>query len=338
MSAKTSKANLMVGRKAYRYLDNDNLEIIRITRVKNENCFICKKNLIERSTNFVNLQNSEERIILTKKQLDKYILLIPDALVIFTIIKVNDADDVAVNVIDYGKINGNSTLPYAICRQNVRDFFKSLIDIYSNDVGCSISQDSCPEGCDFKQMLAASSLIKKDIICTYLDDNLSDILSLLNHLSYNECLRSIYKLAAEHAKVFNYKMPDGYCKTIKELLISNNFIDDFDRCFNIKSFDKMKFIIKDNTLENNQLKEISEVLGFRPIGHFITPYNKTIDLSKISYNYLLIKDLNKLYLMIYGDKEKILPSFAQLHNDILSYYRNMNIKEIDNVLSLQKIS
>lgn len=330
MKNKIRKANYFIGSKYYRYISDTELEVLRISRIKNENQVVAIKNvyktdktpeLINKTTWDVPLEDTISFEYLSIKDLkENYTKLLSDGLMIFNIITIGDMEDVVVTLMRREDINNGIQVPYVICRQNVKDFHDYLIkaDWGKTCVGSCISQDTIPNGCDFRAMLTADNVVCSNIVNVYIDDTLEDILKFVNTLNYDDCLKRIYELATKHAQTFNYPMPDGYCKTLVKLLEDNAFMDDFNRGFGLIKFPTV-LDFKDNRLFDEDLQVLSDLTGKLYLGHFICAYDKTIDLSRISYDYILIKDLSdKIYIMIYGESKDTLPSYAKLHQDILS--------------------
>lgn len=329
-NTKIRKANYLVGTKFYRYDENDNLIMLRVVRIKNEDTIVVKEisynnPTVEFDKTIYHMPKLEPTIkifpIKKKELFDNYTKLLSDGIMIFNIITIRDMEDVVVTLMRRKDIENRIQVPYVICRQNVKDFHDYLIktDWAKTDVGTCISQDTIPNGCDFRELLVADNIIQSNIVNVYLDDSLDDILEYVNTLNYDHCLAKIFDLAKEHANTFNYPFPRGYWRTLRDLLNDNDFMDDFDRGFNIIDVDFIIEEIPNNQLYPDDMQRLEDLTGQKFLGHFICPFEKTIDLSRISYDYKLIRDkVGALYIMIYGESQNVLPSYAQYHQDILA--------------------
>lgn len=309
----------LVGIIYYRYTDNNELEMIRVTRVKNKNKIICKK---EHLTD----KNTVEYETHTLQELDdKYIKLESDGVIIFNGVTLRNAEDVLVSLMRKEDMS-TKAYPYAVCRQNIKDFFEFLIkgDYEKCGVGMSVSLDTIPNGCDYASIFRVDSIICTDVVNFYITDSLKDILSLVSPLKYNEILKRCKKLEEDYCKTITYRKPmKGYCETLEDLLVSNHFMDDINRGYKIIKLDTNLSYIKDDTcrLSIDDMKKLMDITSKFYKNHIITKFDKSIDLSKVEYDYLLIRDINsKLYIMIYSSDADILPH-ADDNRDIIDSFK-----------------
>lgn len=291
--------NLFVGMKAYKWI-NENLEVLRIVAITDNDIKLKK--------------SSGENIRLSINELmTNYTILNPDGMIGISIVNIQDLEDVIVTLYRRKEMDEKSPIPYCLCRQNVTDFFENAINPKFNSCGLSVTLDTLPEGVSMESILACDGVNKQKSIAVYIDDTLDTILSLLKGTrDYDNVL---YTLFLDHLKYVsksrggtiyfeqmkNSSRLDGYCKTLKDLLIANNFMYDFMRGFNIYPLTLNMDSVQSNTtdmelfikvLSDLLLKNISEVM--------ILPYDKDIDLNGINHNYVLISDSKeRLFIVAY---------------------------------------
>lgn len=299
------------GQKYYKYIGKE-LYSIRLGRIKN-NKFSAK--VLTEDTHNEYIQVSEEELK------SDYILLNPDGYITFCIVKLHgDIEDVIVTLHRNKDMSANA-LPYAVCRQSVSDVFSQTLVktdqiIY---VGCSVSQDTCPEGIDFRAMTSCDSMESMDAVAVYMDDTLNDILSFINIKKYNNVLfkstsASIkaYKNMKERATIArsqgNFMLspppkPFGYENDLKDLLIHNDFMYDFYKAFGINILPFPIYMEEYININDNSIRKIrylEDIIRHDILEVYVTPFSKTIDLKQIMRNYMLAIDSNdKLWIIAY---------------------------------------
>ena len=260
----------------------------------------------------VNIKNMTSGIterVSVKDIPDNYALLKPIGYVCFNIVDLkNNLQDVLVSLFRPQDIDAVPSIPYAVCRQCIIDFVYQQFDANTDLVGISISQDTCPANVDFNIMLSCDNIHSGTMIAVYLDYTLDKILSFVKTKSFDNVL---YSDLMEYAKsqsdkygnyVYNniiskdcYK---GYCKDIKTLLESNNFMHDFYRAFNIYNFDFDLSGREGKSLSIEEKDTLSTLLCRNIASTIIVKYNYDIDLRNISENTVLIADINgNLYVI-----------------------------------------
>lgn len=149
----------------------------------------------------------------------------------------------------------------------------------------------------------------------YYDDTIDSVLQCVNQVKFNDVLRGLYDKHVEASggdPKLKFKDSDkGWCKTLKLLLIQNNFWIDVDQAFEITDvdFNLNNYIIekKDesgklyNSLNSEALSFFSSTFQINMVDSIIIEYGYDIDLSEYrNENYVLIRDVTeKLYLMVY---------------------------------------
>lgn len=304
------------GQKYYKYIDG-NLYSIRLGRLKN-NKF---------SARVLTSKNSNEFIQVSEEELkDDYILLNPDGYITFCIVKLyGEIEDVIVTLHRNQDMFENA-LPYAVCRQSVSDIFTQTI-IKTPEimyVGCSVSQDTCPEGVDFRAMTSCNEMESMDAAAVYMDDTLDTILSFINVKKYNNVLtKSTISSIKSYEDMKNMTIaaraegrflalppkPYGYENELKDLLIHNDFMYDFYKAFGINiipyPIDNKAFKLSEDNYEANsialqKIRYIEDIIRHDILAIYVTAFNKTINLKEIKRNYMLAIDSNdKLWIIAY---------------------------------------
>lgn len=289
-----SKINL--GAKYYRYV-GDSLEILRVVSDKDPNSIKCS----------IGHTLLKKRLPLEELERE-YMRLSPDGFIYFNIVRVQEIEDVMIMLYRSSDIEKNESYPYCICRQNISDLFANTIKPKYEDMICgvSVSKDTLPEGLEMNTVLACDELLNSIGICVYMDDDISDILRLFKSKDYDIVLHNLF---SEHVK-YKYKdnikeymdkrYVDGYCKTLKDLMLSNNFMYDFYMGFNIYPVD-ITIQPEECRGEGLLLKHrfaLSSLILKNITNGLAVPYNKFIDLEKIERDYIMIQDSTGMIFII----------------------------------------
>lgn len=289
------KNSVYKGLKYYTYNENHELVVLRLKRIKNDNLYIM-------------LDKDNNEIRLNREEFGKYIKLNQDGFVTFSRVALEQGiEDVIVSLHRKEDLSSTNT-PYAVCRQNIFDIFTNQINRDENMmyVGVSVSKDTCPVDVDYNITLACNGVLESDIVNIYLDDSLEDIMRFVNPVNYDSVLRRLYD------DIGNSKTVSGYCKSLEELLIENDFMQDFHRAFKVI---ELKSVIKDNNINIEQLYMLWDILKSKISNVFTIPYGKDIDLTKIERDYSLVCDnSNKVYILAYDKGEYVNPSYAKLED------------------------
>lgn len=295
----------IVGVKYFRYVSDDEVEIIRILNDSNPNEFKYK------------FDGSSIRGRITKEKLEEdYCKLTPDGVIYFNIVDVGELEDVMIMGYRTKDINEKSNFPWMVCRQCITDIFANTINPDYNNLiaGVAISQDTLPEKIPMETILTCDGIKKSVCVSIYMDDTLNDILSLIKTKPYDTVL---YNLFADHVR-YKYKgkikehmskeLIDGYSKSLKNLMVDNEFMYEFYRGFGIFP---VTFDITDDEINSGTLcvshKIILSNLIMRKIEYAVViPFSKNIDLSKIERDYMLLMDAkDKLYIIGYSWEEEM---------------------------------
>lgn len=282
---------IRLGDRFYRFIDNkeDQLELLRVIKMKNENKFTC-----------VNMETNET-VSITRSDLreGKYTKLIPDGLIAFCIVDLQQGTDVIVMNYLMDDLVRRDSLPYSVCRQNVYDLFtnnlpkKSKEDIY---VGMSVNRDNIPDGTPFEIMLACENIKRTVNIDVYIDDTLDDMLSLIDTTPFDQVLQSNKQHVLPCAK--------GYCSSLEELLKQCNFMYDFYKGYNIIQVPFKVQIAKDTRqLMPRQRSYLESQTGIPMLQNMIAEYTKLFDPDEFKdIKYMLIGDKEeRVYVLVYDE-------------------------------------
>ena len=292
--------NLLLGAKYYRYDENDDIEIVRVTR--------------HNDTEVKILLNGSYKNISIKDLESQYVRLNPHAIVNFCIVKLKDGlNDVIVTVHKMSDLSSNEPTPYCVCRQNITDIFANQIQISNKMyVGCCMSLETCPPDIDYRIMIACNGMEKCVNVCAYMDDTLSTITGFVKAKDFNNTLESLFidhvnavvksdpKLSMMKDRIMKLDHYDGYCKSLDLLLKQNNFMYDFYRAFNIIPIDEEVTYNSEGTLDPKITDIISELYEVNITSTLCMQYWYDIDLESIENDYVLIMDKNdKLFVVAY---------------------------------------
>ena len=270
-----------IGTKFFKYTkDSDSPYIIRITGINRRG--------EEESFKYID-QDKNRGTIESSLLFDEYKMLRPDAFIMFSIVEVNGIDDVMVMM---QPIDAPDYIPYAVCRQNVTDIFSSMSNPNKVIVGLSISKDTCPVDIDFKEFLAYDKLKYSLTVISYIDDSLSEILSLFGHKRFNTVLKALCTASKDLENP-----PYGFCPTLRELLKNNNFMYDFRKCFKIE-YIPYKLDKEMRHLPEQYVFILEKMLNVKIEKTYMIKYTKEINLKEIKRKYVLISDaVDDLYIV-----------------------------------------
>lgn len=120
-----------------------------------------------------------------KNEFSSYRKLNPDGYIGFSIVDMEEDEDVQDVVVTFHRRKNLSTekqLPFAVCRMNIYDLFTNAIkpekDKDVTYLGCSVSQDSCPADIEFPTLLAYDDIRSMILTACYIEDTIDDILKL----------------------------------------------------------------------------------------------------------------------------------------------------------------
>lgn len=288
-----------VGVKYFRWKDNDKVEVIRICNDKDPNSFKCYNN------------STKEKIRMSVDEIkSNYTRLRPDGVIYFNIVDTGDIQDVMIMMYRSKDIDESKSTPYIVCRQNITDLFANTIKPDYNNLitGFAVSEDSLPENVSMDTLLACDGIVKSVAVCIYMDDTLDTILNMIRVKDFDIVLYNLFTSHVKYKYTYNTNerlkadTMDGYCKTLKRLLLDNEFMYEFCRGFSIYpvTFEVSEKEINSHSLNLYNKSVMSNLLMRKIQDTLLVAYDKDLDLKEIQKDYFLIRDTkDKTYVVVY---------------------------------------
>ena len=321
----------------YRWIDGFEgsvIEEIRVIRIQNKE--VC-------TVKFVKGERSDTKKLEQKYIQENYTKLTPDGYLTFSVVPTGKVTtDIMVTISTRSDIKKGEVLPYAVCRQGAIDLFAKQLSKTNNDiVGISVSRDTCPADVDFSEFFACDGVIYSETMSYYIGDKLSDCLNIIKKKDkFTETLTDNFEkhcmyIANNNKFIANtYKVRtevDGYCKTLEDLLMLNNFEYDVNSAFGIISTDLTKDDFSEETLSALAMEVIGSLLRVEIDRSLAIPYDKDIDLSKIKRKYCLVSDKdNNIYVVAYTISGKYVVPIEDQESE-------QNIDKLSKVLSAESL-
>lgn len=224
--------------------------------------------------------------------------------------------DVVIMVFKREDANTEFGEPDIVCRQGITDIF---YEPYCNQeenpmVGISVSKDTIPAGYTMSMITTMDVVQESMIMNIYRTDTIDSILSIIGTKRWDEVLIDLlqnkYNTDRETNVFLAKECPDtyyGYCKNIRLLLQTNNFLYDL---YSMLGMVKVKFEIPfDYDVANNQLPEdqkeqLQDLYEINMAKTTVIPYDFSIDFDKVRMPYLLVMDsTDTLYMVVYTRSE-----------------------------------
>ena len=309
MEVKRNDHSNLLGAKFYAPHSDEN-DILRVVGFANNN-----------TVKVWDTKNNKGKKINIDDLLDNYILLNPNGTILFAIVDMpGDIKDVVVSLF---KLPNNDGIPYCVCRQNMIDFHNQMINPQKMIVGCCITEETTPEGIDMKMVRACNGLDYSIAVSVYLNDKLDDILKCVGNKvlsKFDIALQTLFdsnveKLQIEYLKkeARESNIYGGYCRTLKDLLIDNEFMYDFRRCFGVSSFPILhrfptELLVSDDERMDNlkqdfhsvdecYIDQLSKEYGFWLNNAQAIIYDHDIDLNELEHG-------DKDFVLICAGKEE----------------------------------
>lgn len=324
----------MLGERYVREKD-DEIIILRIIKIKNENDVVVKD---DHGNTFPTTMNVLR---------NKYSLLNPDGFLSFNIVYIDGGlngrfDDVIVTLHTRKDMESESKIPTVICRQNINDLHAAQLKIEKQGTnkdfyGMSISKETCPEDVKFESILSCDGLVKSVPVAVYVDDTFEDIMSVIKVKEFDNILESIFvdhvrrecnnnqSSGLIYNKMISLPTIDGFVKTLRELLVMNNFMYDFYRTFDI-------IPLKNINITTGMSKE-DIVLLMKVLGSFLNVnltsfrmirFGKDIDLSRLKTSYQLIaNEKEEIYLVLYTHEPRNIDDISA-EMEVKNSYKYLN--------------
>lgn len=302
-----------LGYKMYKFNEDESVDMIRITRISRYNNMVIYKDLntgIETRTNI--------------KSLSGYTPLEPFGCISFIEVGIKDTDcrlnkDVIVTAYRLLDLKLNINEPYCICRQSVNDFFASVIYPDKNIVGVSVTRDNCPAEIDYREMVFATTVFNGATVNFYYEDTLDTILECLNTERFDSILEGLQNQYIENMGLVNRNHKasiNGWCNSLKALLVDNDFINDIDEMRGIQAvdFNIIEHLVDNDTttpskgLDKDSLEFFRVTFKVPAVSTVVIPYKHDIDLAEFNNtNYIKLRDnTDTLYIVVYKNEGQYL--------------------------------
>lgn len=281
-----SRMGYMLGTRYYRYLEDEKrVDIIRLMK---------EEPTTKKELEVLDERTKSKRMVPESILTGEYTKLIPDGFAIFSIVRVVDHKDVCIAVFRQSDVMKAPAMPYMICRQAVHDIFSQLSHKpgMMPTVGMCISQDTCPPNVNFQDILAADEIVHNRRMAIYQEDDVDTICSILPTRKYDQVLRE-YEVIERH----NYF---GLCDTLKDLMNSNKFMQDFNAAFGIKEVPFDPTPDEDGYLPLDCTYFIEDMLKVNIINTYVIEYSKYVEEESIVRNHLKVVGPGKRKIWVVG--------------------------------------
>ena len=289
------------GSKFFRFIDGvEEPEIIRIYSAPKQ----AYENRDDKRITYFDKDMRKHRMSMNNL-LDNYKLLSPDGMLMFSILNIGKTgEDVAVSLQSF-KDPDKANEPYAICRQGLYDVFSNMSNHTENltFIGMSISKDTCPQNTRFEDCMVCTGVKANRPLVIYIDDTLDTILSLFPNGAYDKSIQNCRKMIESENPNMLF---EGFCNSLKDLLVSTKFMVDFRRCFGIvelpfligfEGFEETEALLMENVLF------LEDMFKVNIMDTYVMEYSKDIDLNEIKRKYILgtsaMENCSKLYIIGY---------------------------------------
>lgn len=300
-----------LGCKFYKYTDpedRNSLVVYRLIGLQNSE-----------TSKVVNIDTKETLKVKSAELMSDYRIIRADGVITASIVscnisqeadKRNMMDDVVVCLYTMKDLEGtNEKRPYCVCRQNINDVFNEYMN--SNPIpqaGCCISRDDVPSHINYDILTFCDEVGLSIVYNVYLDDDLDDIMMMIRNTKFDSTIKNIHdKWVSTYGKTMELTQEQingasvyGYCTTLRQLLLENNFMYDFYAAFGIQ---KVPFEMKVN--ENWEMipalvTEFSNMVRKNIKKVFVVPFSKDIDFEKIKMDYYILRDeKGRMYVVAY---------------------------------------
>ena len=279
--------------------------------------------------------------------LKDYVPLEPIGFVNFLKIGMKDENgqydqDVMVTLYRLFDVKMNMNEPYAICRQGVADFFYTMIsgDSEKDLAGVSCSREYCPPNVNYFELAMFDKAYNFIPVNFYLDDTIDNLLECIDTSIFDKVLEKEYTIHMTSINPLYNKDNDkrsshnGWCRTLKTLLIENNFQNDMDTMRNISAVD---FKISDHLIEKQVTSE-GEELTVNYLDDKLLKFIATTFKINIKNNALAVKFDVDIDLADFSNNNYVLIRDIDNITYIISYvvegeYREQELEEESNKLS-----
>lgn len=274
-------ANKLIGAKFFKKLDTNELQLIRIVKKKNNNYIYYDES--DKNQTYCSMEADK---------LNEYTRLNEDAVISFSTVIISTENAITKPLKDEIVLvmRKSDKTEQIVCRQFIPDIFYQLINPHSTKKGCCVTKDNCPTNIKFNVLKSCERLASTTNVNIYLDDTKETIFKLIKNQ-----LKEINKFFDEQKYLIHYY--EGIADTLEQLLDETGFWNELESSLGIV---KLKSEIIDNKLDISQIIYLQNKISYLINNIDIVEYWYDIDTSKISGDYMILKDsTNKLYLLSY---------------------------------------
>ena len=269
----------------------------------------------------VTFTDGKKKKMSTKEINDEWYLLQPDAYINFSIVKINDLDDVVITMIREEDMDTN--IPWCVCRQNINNIFEVMVERRDGVPlsGASITQENIPAGMNILSALVGDKLVKTYMVAIYNNDKMDDILNCIKVKTFNKVLEQIFEIKLNSVtipfirRVMAHRESYAGChKTLQGLLTECDFMHDVYRGFGHVICDNIYVTEEDiikGDFECGALINIDKVLiiekAFAKKLHnpIVAKYTKDINLEEFENKFLFVDAKHDVFIMIYDSKSTL---------------------------------
>lgn len=242
----------------------------------------------------------------------------------FFVLKNNGIKDIAIAFMRKEDMNSDH-IPYAVCRQNMVDHYDLMAkgDPMECKLGCAMSKDTAPNMAVYKSLFSADEVVSCFTVSTYLDDRLSELVSMAPQLELCFILDQLKEYLTKKYERMGYSAPKGLYKTPLQLMMGTDFEAEYYRALKIIPMPiSLRIAYKAHELGTLELTILKDITGKIITNNKLVKYSKDIDFSKVTRDYLLLVDINRnLYIVLFDEIYTALPEYAGNHLDILRKFK-----------------
>ena len=287
---------------------------------------------IDENTVEVKFLDGNKQKMKLKDITENWYLLEPDGFVNFSIVEINELNDVVVTMVRADEIE--TGIPWCVCRQNINNIFEEYVSQRKDGVvvsGVSISQETIPAGLNILAALAGDKLIKTWMVAIYNTDKLDDILQCIKIKPFNKTLEIINQVKLDSVnssfikKLMSEKESYAGChKTLEGLLVDNDFMHDVYRGFGMYVVDNIyvteEDIIKGDfkdgaVIDPAKIVIIEKEYAHRLTNPLIAKYDKDVNLDEFKNSFLIVDRKDDKYVVIYDDESSLYNEEKKLSPD-----------------------
>lgn len=177
--------------------------------------------------------------------------------------------------------------PWAVCRQNINNFYLSNVNTDANVqyVGMSSCKDTIPEGIEFPNaLLSCHKVVDSVVQSVYFDTSIDDIIRSMDGKILQKIDSTLYHM---HKSMTDSQFI-GFNKSLKELLDTTLFISDFRLGYDIKTIDFEITLDESGEVVLDTIEKLEDYIKHDIHNAWAIPYDKYTNLKAISMDKILV--------------------------------------------------